>query len=149
MSKPRSVVVPNFILSSSSSEEEDEKSDPRPLPLRSPASAAEGNKARGVGKKRVLETSLSDHKRAPSEHERPAKTRAGPSPAHMSTAPPQQSKPKGPSVDDLPTHLRKALMPFQVDGVKFGIAQGGRCIIGDEMGLGKTLQVASLATPMH
>lgn len=41
----------------------------------------------------------------------------------------------------LPKILREALLPFQLDGVKFGLRRGGRCLIADEMGLGKTIQV--------
>ena len=51
-------------------------------------------------------------------------------------------------VDDLigklPKMLLDALLPFQLDGVKFGLQRGGRCLIADEMGLGKTLQVILL-----
>lgn len=41
----------------------------------------------------------------------------------------------------LPRKILDTLLPFQVDGVKFGLRRGGRCLIADEMGLGKTLQV--------
>lgn len=41
----------------------------------------------------------------------------------------------------LPKMLLDALMPFQLEGVRFGLQRGGRCLIADEMGLGKTLQV--------
>ena len=41
----------------------------------------------------------------------------------------------------LPKTLLDALLPFQLDGVRFGLRRGGRCLIADEMGLGKTLQV--------
>ncbi|KAG0476596.1 hypothetical protein HPP92_013437 [Vanilla planifolia] len=48
-------------------------------------------------------------------------------------------------VDDLmiklPKTLRSALLPFQLDGVRFGLLRGARCLIADEMGLGKTIQV--------
>lgn len=43
----------------------------------------------------------------------------------------------------LPKKILDALMPFQLDGVRFGLQRGGRCLIADEMGLGKTLQVHS------
>lgn len=42
---------------------------------------------------------------------------------------------------ELPKSLLNALLPFQLDGVRFGLRRGGRCLIADEMGLGKTLQV--------
>ncbi|GMN54237.1 hypothetical protein TIFTF001_023365 [Ficus carica] len=52
-------------------------------------------------------------------------------------------------VDDLmgklPKSLLEALLPFQLDGVKFGLRRGGRCLIADEMGLGKTLQAIAIA----
>ncbi|KAM0936696.1 putative DNA helicase chromatin remodeling SNF2 family [Dioscorea sansibarensis] len=41
----------------------------------------------------------------------------------------------------LPNSLRYALLPYQLDGVKFGLRRGGRCLIADEMGLGKTIQI--------
>ncbi|XP_065062913.1 uncharacterized protein LOC135689576 isoform X1 [Rhopilema esculentum] len=49
------------------------------------------------------------------------------------------------SLNFLPRDLRKALMPFQKDGIRYGIEKNGRCLIGDEMGLGKTLQALSVA----
>jgi len=36
-------------------------------------------------------------------------------------------------------------MPFQREGVEFGLARGGRCLLADEMGLGKTLQALTIA----
>lgn len=44
-------------------------------------------------------------------------------------------------ISELPKTLLSALLPFQLDGVCFGLRRGGRCLIADEMGLGKTLQV--------
>ena len=44
-------------------------------------------------------------------------------------------------IRNLPKKLLDALLPFQVEGVQFGLRRGGRCLIADEMGLGKTLQV--------
>ncbi|RZS19141.1 hypothetical protein BHM03_00051521 [Ensete ventricosum] len=41
----------------------------------------------------------------------------------------------------LPKSLRNALLPFQLEGVRFALRRGGRCLIADEMGLGKTIQV--------
>lgn len=43
----------------------------------------------------------------------------------------------------LPKKLLNALHPFQLEGVRFGLRRGGRCLIADEMGLGKTIQVRS------
>ncbi|XP_063386918.1 SWI/SNF-related matrix-associated actin-dependent regulator of chromatin subfamily A-like protein 1 [Cydia fagiglandana] len=42
--------------------------------------------------------------------------------------------------------LRNKLMPFQEDGVRFGIAHRGRCMIADDMGLGKTFQALAIAS---
>ena len=44
------------------------------------------------------------------------------------------------AMNELPSHLCAALLPFQKEGVAFAIDHGGRVLIGDEMGLGKTLQ---------
>ncbi|KAJ8966600.1 hypothetical protein NQ314_003430 [Rhamnusium bicolor] len=41
--------------------------------------------------------------------------------------------------------LASALMPFQLEGVSFGIDKLGRCLIGDDMGLGKTFQALAIA----
>lgn len=41
----------------------------------------------------------------------------------------------------LPKTLLDTLLPFQLEGVRFGLQRGGRCLIADDMGLGKTLQV--------
>uniref|UniRef100_A0A0E0EE17 SNF2 N-terminal domain-containing protein n=1 Tax=Oryza meridionalis TaxID=40149 RepID=A0A0E0EE17_9ORYZ len=49
----------------------------------------------------------------------------------------------------LPQHLRDALLPFQLEGVKFGLRRHGRCLIADEMGLGKTLQCLVTKTVLN
>ncbi|XP_011314127.1 SWI/SNF-related matrix-associated actin-dependent regulator of chromatin subfamily A-like protein 1 [Fopius arisanus] len=41
--------------------------------------------------------------------------------------------------------LISKLMPFQRDGILFGIEKRGRCMIADEMGLGKTIQALGIA----
>jgi SWI/SNF-related matrix-associated actin-dependent regulator 1 of chromatin subfamily A len=41
--------------------------------------------------------------------------------------------------------LEQRMMPFQRQGVQFGLRVGGRLLIGDEMGLGKTVQACALA----
>ncbi|XP_072765590.1 SWI/SNF-related matrix-associated actin-dependent regulator of chromatin subfamily A-like protein 1 isoform X3 [Anoplolepis gracilipes] len=41
--------------------------------------------------------------------------------------------------------LIDSLMPFQQDGICFGISKNGRCIIADDMGLGKTIQALGIA----
>ncbi len=45
----------------------------------------------------------------------------------------------------MPLSLRQALLPFQLQGVKFGLKHHGRCLIADEMGVGKTVQGIALA----
>ncbi|KAM1081096.1 hypothetical protein EV1_015507 [Malus domestica] len=49
-------------------------------------------------------------------------------------------------VGKLPKKLLDALLPFQHEGVRFGLQRGGRCLIADEMGLGKTLQAIAIAS---
>jgi SNF2 family DNA or RNA helicase len=44
----------------------------------------------------------------------------------------------------LPKSLLDVLLQFQMDGLRFALRRGGRCLIADEMGLGKTLQVPIL-----
>jgi hypothetical protein len=39
----------------------------------------------------------------------------------------------------MPSSLRKSLMPFQVEGVRFGLRHFSRCLIGDEMGVSALL----------
>ena len=41
--------------------------------------------------------------------------------------------------------LQNTLMPFQREGVIYGLKKKGRVLIADEMGLGKTLQAISLS----
>ncbi|KAL3617824.1 hypothetical protein CASFOL_038145 [Castilleja foliolosa] len=48
-------------------------------------------------------------------------------------------------IAELPRTLFNALLPFQVDGLRFGLRRGGCCLIADEMGLGKTLQAIAIA----
>ncbi|XP_038680084.1 DNA annealing helicase and endonuclease ZRANB3 isoform X2 [Tripterygium wilfordii] len=48
-------------------------------------------------------------------------------------------------MEKLPKKLLATLLPFQLDGLRFGLRRGGRCLIADEMGLGKTLQAIAIA----
>ncbi|XP_043276402.1 SWI/SNF-related matrix-associated actin-dependent regulator of chromatin subfamily A-like protein 1 [Venturia canescens] len=41
--------------------------------------------------------------------------------------------------------LTESLMPFQQEGIRYGISKRGRCFIADDMGLGKTIQALGLA----
>ncbi|KAK9794347.1 hypothetical protein WJX73_008577, partial [Symbiochloris irregularis] len=45
----------------------------------------------------------------------------------------------------IPHELRKALLPFQEQGVRYGLARQGRMLLADEMGVGKTVQAIALA----
>lgn len=47
--------------------------------------------------------------------------------------------------DRLPEKLFRALKPFQMEGVHFGLQRNGRIMLADEMGLGKTIQAIALA----
>ncbi|CAM9154072.1 unnamed protein product, partial [Choristocarpus tenellus] len=44
----------------------------------------------------------------------------------------------------LPRDLRCTLLPFQKEGVLYGLRRQGRCLIADEMGTGKTLQALAI-----
>ncbi|EKX39033.1 hypothetical protein GUITHDRAFT_76774, partial [Guillardia theta CCMP2712] len=48
-------------------------------------------------------------------------------------------------LEALPLTISKKLLPFQREGVLFGLAREGRVLIGDEMGLGKTVQAIAIA----
>ncbi|KAF5287505.1 hypothetical protein FQA39_LY04133 [Lamprigera yunnana] len=48
-------------------------------------------------------------------------------------------------LSNIDKELLNLLMPFQVDGIRFGIDKQGRCLIADEMGLGKTFQALAIA----
>ncbi|XP_065878162.1 uncharacterized protein [Euphorbia lathyris] len=48
-------------------------------------------------------------------------------------------------IGKLPRKMLDRLLPFQLDGIRFGLRRGGRCLIADEMGLGKTLQAIAIA----
>lgn len=52
-------------------------------------------------------------------------------------------------LDAIPPQLLNTLLPFQLDGVIFGVERKGRCMIADEMGLGKTIQGISIAVCYH
>jgi SWI/SNF-related matrix-associated actin-dependent regulator 1 of chromatin subfamily A len=48
-------------------------------------------------------------------------------------------------LSELDPELGAALMPFQQEGVRYGIDKNGRCLIADDMGLGKTFQALAIA----
>jgi hypothetical protein len=45
----------------------------------------------------------------------------------------------------VPASLLARMRGFQVEGVRFAVARGGRALLGDEMGCGKTLQAIAFA----
>ena len=45
--------------------------------------------------------------------------------------------------------LLAQLLPFQREGVQYGVSKGGRVLIADDMGLGKTVQALALASYYH
>lgn len=48
-------------------------------------------------------------------------------------------------LDSIETELTSTLLEFQREGILFGIARGGRFLLGDDMGLGKTRQALAVA----
>uniref|UniRef100_A0A1B6GXP5 SWI/SNF-related matrix-associated actin-dependent regulator of chromatin subfamily A-like protein 1 n=1 Tax=Cuerna arida TaxID=1464854 RepID=A0A1B6GXP5_9HEMI len=42
-------------------------------------------------------------------------------------------------------NLLNTIYPFQMEGIKFGVSRGGRCLIADDMGLGKSIQALGIA----
>ncbi|XP_026672376.1 SWI/SNF-related matrix-associated actin-dependent regulator of chromatin subfamily A-like protein 1 isoform X2 [Ceratina calcarata] len=48
-------------------------------------------------------------------------------------------------LSDIDPQLVMNLMPFQREGICYGISKGGRCMIADDMGLGKTIQALGIA----
>ena len=51
-------------------------------------------------------------------------------------------------LSNIPPNIWQRLFPFQREGVRRGVAHGGRCLLGDDMGLGKTVQARSLRFPV-
>ena len=50
------------------------------------------------------------------------------------------------AVDKIPRMLYEKLLPFQKEGVRRGIAFGGRVLLADAMGVGKTIQAIAMAS---
>jgi SNF2-related domain len=57
-----------------------------------------------------------------------------------------QQDPLAKELAAIPVMLRRKLMPYQVEGVRYGLQRGGRILLADEMGLGKTFQSIALAS---
>ncbi|CAH1183107.1 unnamed protein product [Phaedon cochleariae] len=57
-----------------------------------------------------------------------------------------RTKPKEVEIDfdKIDPILSSTLMPFQVEGLRFGLSKNGRCMIADDMGLGKTFQAMAI-----
>lgn len=49
----------------------------------------------------------------------------------------------------LPAGLRETLLPFQRDGVLYGLRRRGRCLIADEMGTGKVRLVCAAVSNLR
>ena len=58
----------------------------------------------------------------------------------------QQSAISAVDFDSIDKNLVATLMPFQKEGVEFGIRNKGRVLIADDMGLGKTIQAIGIAS---
>ncbi|XP_011330154.2 SWI/SNF-related matrix-associated actin-dependent regulator of chromatin subfamily A-like protein 1 [Ooceraea biroi] len=48
-------------------------------------------------------------------------------------------------LSNIDKRLMDNVMPFQRDGICYGVSKGGRCMIADDMGLGKTIQALGIA----
>ncbi len=46
----------------------------------------------------------------------------------------------------MPHYLKRALLPFQLLGVKYALERKGRILLADEMGVGKTVQAIAIAS---
>lgn len=58
---------------------------------------------------------------------------------------PQKGTSENIDLSQIDKTLVESLMPFQREGVCFGISKKGRCLIADDMGLGKTIQALGIA----
>ncbi|KAL1496993.1 hypothetical protein ABEB36_008027 [Hypothenemus hampei] len=47
-------------------------------------------------------------------------------------------------ISQIDPNLFETLLPFQLEGLQFGIQREGRCLIADDMGLGKTFQALGI-----
>ena len=50
------------------------------------------------------------------------------------------------NISNIEPHLYDSLMPFQKEGIKYGVSRSCRVLIADDMGLGKTVQALGLAS---
>jgi len=59
---------------------------------------------------------------------------------------PRTLLPENIDISDIEPYLHDNLMPFQKEGIQYGVSRGGRVLIADDMGLGKTVQALGLAS---
>jgi len=59
---------------------------------------------------------------------------------------PKDYRPEDVDISGIEPVILDALMPFQREGIKYGISRGGRVLVADDMGLGKTIQALGLAS---
>ena len=59
---------------------------------------------------------------------------------------PRDLTPEQVDIGAIEPYLYDNLMPFQKEGIKFGVSRQGRVLIADDMGLGKTVQALGLAS---
>ena len=59
---------------------------------------------------------------------------------------PRDLTPEQVDIGAIEPYLYNNLMPFQKEGIKFGVSRQGRVLIADDMGLGKTVQALGLAS---
>jgi len=59
---------------------------------------------------------------------------------------PRTLLPENIDISDIEPHLFENLMPFQKEGIQYGVSRNGRVLIADDMGLGKTVQALGLAS---
>jgi len=54
--------------------------------------------------------------------------------------------PENIDISEIEPYLHENLMPFQKEGIQYGVSRQGRVLIADDMGLGKTIQALGLAS---
>jgi len=59
---------------------------------------------------------------------------------------PRTLLPENIDISDIEPHLYENLMPFQKEGIQYGVSRNGRVLIADDMGLGKTVQALGMAS---
>ena len=62
---------------------------------------------------------------------------------------PRDLTPEQVDIGGIESYLYQNLLPFQKEGIKYGVSRHGRVLIADDMGLGKTVQALGLASYYH